>query len=272
MDRGASIESATPMGCVLTLSATGSEMNMLSVISRKETGHKLAFANPAIYPQFSILDPEVTFTLPQRQVSNGIVDTFVHVFEQYMTYDVNAPLQARQAEAILATLIEEAPKVHENPNDYDTRANLMWCATWALNGHLGCGVPQDWTSHMIGHELTAIRGIDHARTLALVLPAVLRHQRENKRDRLLQYAKRIWDIERDDKDEAIDEAIERTVAFFVSVGIEVSKGKLGITEEDIDHVADAIDREAVEIEDRDKLGEHKAIGGKEVKEILRMCD
>ena len=167
---------ATPLGCVLTLPATGSEMNGFAVISRDSTQEKLAFASPYIYPQFSIMDPETTYSLPPRQVANGIVDAFVHVAEQYLTSGPPAPLQDRQAEAILATLIEQAPKVLSQPQDYDTRANLMWCATQALNGLIGCGMTQDWSTHMIGHELTALYGIDHAQSLAIVLPAVWRNR------------------------------------------------------------------------------------------------
>ncbi len=163
-----------PLGCVLTLPATGSEMNGGAVISRESTGEKLFFVTPQTFPRFSILDPETTYSLPPRQVANGIVDAWVHTTEQYLTYPAEAPLQDRQAEAILLTLIEEGPKALADPQNYAVRANLMWCATQALNGLIGCGVPQDWATHMIGHELTALYGIDHAQSLALVLPGVLR--------------------------------------------------------------------------------------------------
>ncbi len=263
LDKGAEFHEALPLGSVLTLPATGSEMNPFSVISRESTGQKLAFSNPCMYPQFSILDPETTFSLPARQVRNGIVDAFVHVFEQYMTYDVAAPLQDRQSEAVLQTLVEVAPVVRENPNDYDARATLMWCATNALNCSLGCGVPQDWTTHMIGHELTAAAGVDHAQTLALVLPAVLSHQRTNKRKKLLQYGKRVWEIE-GTSDETIDAIIRRTVDFFAETGMATRLAECGITKEHRDRAVAAIRARG------EKLGEHKNIGSDEVAEILAL--
>ena len=163
-----------PLGCVLTLPATGSEMNGGAVISRESTQEKLFFVTPQTFPRFSILDPETTYSLPSRQVANGIVDAWVHTTEQYLTYPADAPLQDRQAESVLLTLCEEGPKALAEPRNYAVRANLMWCATQALNGLIGCGVPQDWATHMIGHELTACYGIDHAQSLAVVLPGVLR--------------------------------------------------------------------------------------------------
>ena len=169
-----------------------------------------------MYPKFSILDPETTFTLPERQTINGIVDAYVHVFEQYMTYDVNAPLQDLQAEAILLTLIEEGPKVIKEPMNYDARANVMWAATNALNGLIGCGVPQDWATHMIGHELTAFYGIDHAQSLAIVLPRLLEYCKDSKKAKLLQYGQRVFGLKSKCKAEA---AIKATEDFFNSLGM-----------------------------------------------------
>ena len=159
---------AVPLGSISDPSRHGFESNGNAVISRKSTREKLAISNVNVYPRLSILDPATTFTLPPRQTANGVVDAFIHVMEQYMTYPVNAPLQDRQAEAVLLTLIEEGPKVMANPRDYDARANIMWTATQALNGLISCGVPQDWSTHAIGHELTALFGLDHAQTLAVV--------------------------------------------------------------------------------------------------------
>ena len=265
LDKGAPFSEAVPLGSVLTLPATGSEMNPFSVVSRKSTGQKLAFSNPCLHPQFSILDPETTFSLPERQVRNGIVDAFVHVFEQYMTYDVKAPLLDRQSEAVLQTLVEVAPIVRENPTDYDARATIMWCATNALNCSLGCGVPQDWTTHMIGHELTAAAGTDHAQTLALVLPAVLSHQRKNKGTKLLQYGKRVWGIE-GEGDATIDAIIARTADFFKETGMSMTFSECGITKEHCETAAKAIGARGA------KLGEHQNIGEKEVAEILALID
>jgi len=175
---------ALPIGVVLTLPATGSEMNGNAVITRAEYKQKLSFSSPEVLPQFSVLDPRVIATLPARQIGNGVVDAFVHVMEQYLTYPVDAKVQDRIAEGVLLTLIEEGPKVLKDPSNYDASANFMWAATMALNGIISKGVPEDWTTHMIGHELTALHGVDHARTLAIVLPGVMKVMRESKKLKL----------------------------------------------------------------------------------------
>jgi len=210
-----------PIGAVLTLPATGSEANGNAVISRRALKEKLAFFHRDAYPRFSVLDPEATFSLPERQVANGIGDAFCHVIEQYLTYPAHGEIQDRFAESVLKTLIDIAPKTLANPRDYDARANLMWAATWALNGTLSAGVPGDWATHTIGHELTALHGIDHARTLAIVLPSLMRVQRAVKREKLLQYAARVWHITQGSgsDDERIDAAMEKTRAFYESIGI-----------------------------------------------------
>lgn len=217
--RRAPVVAALPLGVVLTLPATGSESNTFAVISRDSTGEKLGFGSEHCYPKFAVLDPEATFSLPPRQVANGIVDAFVHTMEQYLTYPADAPLQDRFAEGILHTLIGQGPQALARPDDYTVRANVMWSATMALNGLIGCGVPQDWATHMIGHEITAEFGLDHAQTLAVVLPGVLRSQRDVKRGKLLQYAERIWGLSDGDEDARIEAAIGRTEAFFESLGV-----------------------------------------------------
>ncbi|NCI16686.1 alcohol dehydrogenase [Cronobacter muytjensii] len=216
--RGSDITSAIPMGSVLTLPATGSESNKGAVVSRRATGDKQAFHSPFVQPRFAILDPVYTYTLPPRQVANGVVDAFVHTVEQYVTYPVNAKIQDRFAEGILLTLIEEGPKALKEPENYDVRANLMWAATQALNGLIGAGVPQDWATHMLGHELTAMHGLDHAQTLAVVLPALWNEKRNEKRAKLLQYAERVWKITEGSDDERIDAAIAATRRFFETMG------------------------------------------------------
>ncbi|MDN4500793.1 iron-containing alcohol dehydrogenase [Alteromonadaceae bacterium BrNp21-10] len=226
--KGAEVKSAIPLGCVLTLPATGTETNTASVVNRQELGKKLAFLSDHVRPQFAILDPQVTYSLPERQLANGVVDAFVHVIEQYLTYPVNATVQDRFAEGILQNLIEIGPKVFE-PNNYEVRANLMWNATQALSGIVGVGVPQDWSTHIIGHELTALYNLDHAVTLAIVLPQMLRHQRKVKRGKLLQFAERVWHLDISDEEAAIDKAIDSTEAFFRQMGM-----KTKLTEHNID--------------------------------------
>ncbi len=219
LSKRATVNAALPLGVVLTLPATGSESNTFAVISRDATGEKLGFGSEHCYPAFAVLDPEATFSLPPRQVANGIVDAFVHTMEQYLTYPADAPLQDRFAEGILHTLIEQGPLALSRPDDYTVRANVMWSATMALNGLIGCGVPQDWATHMIGHEITAEFGLDHAQTLAVVLPGVLRSQREVKRGKLLQYVERIWGLAEGSDDARIEAAIARTESFFESLGV-----------------------------------------------------
>lgn len=265
LSKGARVESALPLGCVLTLPATGSEMNGNSVVSRESTQEKLAFGSSKVIPQFSILDPQTTFSLLTRQVANGIVDTFVHVMEQYMTFPSEAPLQDRQAEAILATLVEIAPRVLqvENP-DYQARASLMWCATQALNGTLGCGVPQDWSTHEIGHEITAFFGLDHAQTLAVVLPGVWRHQLTYKQKKLAQYGRRIWGLTGSDAAVA-EQAIVETEKFFTQVGNPVLLAAYGV---DAGQAAEKIQQRWVQRGNR-KISEQGNLGASEIAQIIR---
>lgn len=220
------VKQVIPFGTVLTLPAAGSEMNSGAVISYEHGKYpvicKLAF------PKFSILDPTITFTLPKIQIANGIVDTFVHTAEQYITFPVDAKVQDRIAEGILQTLIEIGTTTIVESEDYAARANLVWCATMALNGIVGAGVPHDWATHMIAHELTALFGIDHGQTLAIIYPALLEVRRSQKRAKLLQYAERVWHIENSNEDDKISQAICNTRAFFESLGIKTYLSEYGI--------------------------------------------
>lgn len=260
--KNAPVTKALPIGAVLTLPATGSEMNGNAVITRIEIKEKLAFASPKVMPLFSILDPEVIFSLPEKQVANGIVDAFVHVIEQYLTFPVNSPIQDRFAEGILITLVEEGPKVLSNRNDYDAAANLMWSATMALNGLIGVGVPQDWATHMIGHELTAYHDIDHARTLAIVLPGLMNIKREQKKDKILQLGERVWGITKGTAEERIDQTIQKTVEFFESVGIATRLQQYNVGSETIDKICDRFTKRGY------KVGEKANIGPAEIRLIL----
>ena len=248
------IDSAVDLGAVLTIPATGSEMNSGGVINYSERQAKLPFGNALTFPKFSILDPTKTLTLPERQVMNGVADAFVHVMEQYLTYPVNAKVQDGFAESLLKILIEEGAAVKADPENLETRKNLMWTATMALNGLIGTGVPQDWTTHMIGHELTSLHAIDHARTLTILLPSVLRELKDSKKDKLLQYARNVWNItdeNHDNDDDIIEAAIKQTENFFRELGLPVSL-------EDADLDAAAIDPIISQLEAHKmvKLGEH----------------
>lgn len=219
IDKAKNITKALPFCSVLTLPATGSEMNSNSVITRYETHEKMAFSSQLVYPQFSVLDPTKVATLPPRQLANGVVDAFTHTMEQYLTYPVNARVQDRFAEGLLLTLVEIGSSLLKNPSDYELQANFMWTATLALNGLIGSGVPQDWATHMIGHELTALYGLDHAQTLAIILPSVMNEQRDQKHDKLIQYAERVWNITEGDEESRIDLAIAKTRDFFEQMGV-----------------------------------------------------
>lgn len=226
-------ENAMPFGTVLTLPATGSEMNSGAVITIEETQEKLSFGGAALFPQFSICDPTVIESLPKRQIQNGVVDAYTHVMEQYLTYPHEGYLQDRIAEAILNTLIEVGPKVVENPNDYALASNFMWCCTMALNGLLNKGVPTDWATHMIGHELTALYNIDHARTLAVIGPNLYKVMFETKKDKLAQYGQRVFNLS-GTTDDVANAAIDHTVAFFHTMGMDT---KLSDYTEDFNNTA-----------------------------------
>jgi NADP-dependent alcohol dehydrogenase len=234
--KGARVTAALPLGVVLTLPATGSESNGAAAISNRTTGQKLVFVSPLCFPRFAVLDPEITFSLPPRQVSNGIADAFVHVLEQYLTYPTGAAVSDRLAEALLITIKEQGLRALSDPTNYEVRANLMWAACLALNGLIGQGVPQDWTTHHIGHELTALFGLDHARSLAVVLPAVLEARRRQKAEKLVQFGARVFGISGTSDAEAIDATIAQTVAFFESLGIATRLSAYGITEDAIPRI------------------------------------
>lgn len=236
----ARITKALPLGVVLTLPATGSESNSNGVVTRH--GNKLPFGSKLLRPQFAVLDPQVTLSLSDRQIGNGIVDAFVHVMEQYLTYNVNGKVQDRFSEGLLLTLIEEGPKALDSAtkDDLEVRANAMWSATLALNGLIGAGVPQDWTAHMIGHELTGLYNIDHARTLSITLPAVMKVRREAKREKLLQYAERVWHVVDGTEDQRIDTAIELTERFFKQMNVPTRLSDIDLDASHIDTILEKL--------------------------------
>ncbi len=260
------IPKVTPFGTVLTLPATGSEMNSGAVVTIESTQEKLSFGGTSLFPQFSICDPTVIQSLPKRQIQNGIVDAYTHVLEQYLTYPHDGNLQDRISEGILQTLIEIGPKVVENPTDYALASNYMWCCTMALNGLIQKGVPSDWATHMIGHELTALYGIDHARTLAIIAPSLYKVMFETKKDKLAQYGERVFGITGNSIEEKAEKAIDKTVAFFHEMGM---KTKLSENTTDYENTSNFI---AKRFEERGwkGLGEKQNITPEKVKEIVEM--
>ena len=259
-------EKGMPFGTVLTLPATGSEMNSGAVITRTATKEKRTMGGPGLFPEFSILDPQVIASIPKRQLANGLTDAFTHVLEQYMTYPNGAILQDRFAESILQTIIEVAPTILKDPTDYKTASNFMWSCTMALNGLIQKGVPTDWAIHAMGHELTALFGIDHARTLAIVAPSHYKYNFETKKEKLAQYGERVWNITGGNTEDKAHAAIEKTVAFFHALGIDT---KLSDYTKDYEGTAEKI---AQRFTDRGwlGLGEHQALSPDKVEEILKM--
>lgn len=235
LESAAEVTEAVPLGVVLTLPATGTEMNGNSVITKAETRDKFAFYSSKVLPQFSVLDPEITYSLPQKQVVNGVVDAFIHVIEQYLTYSSDASVQDAYAESLMRILIDEGATAYSlDSPDYNNRANIMWAATNALNHFLSMGVQTDWSTHVIGHELTALHGLDHAVTLAIVLPGVMQAMRDLRRERIVHYAEQIWDITGFDQNLVIDEAIRATENFFTSLGIKVRLSDYNIGQDTIE--------------------------------------
>ncbi len=255
-----------PFGVVLTLPATGSEMNSGSVVTIEATKEKLVLGGSALFPKFSICDPTVIASLPKRQLQNGIVDAYTHVLEQYLTYPHDAILQDRIAESILQTLVEIGLKVVENPSDYKLASNFMWCATMALNGLIQKGVPSDWTTHMIGHELTALHDIDHARTLAIIAPNLYKVMFETKKDKLAQYGERVYNVSGNSVEEKAENAIEKTIEFFKIMGMET---KISEFTSEFSETANTI---VSRFESRKwiALGEKQNITPEKVREIVEM--
>lgn len=252
-----------PLATVLTMSATGSEMNSGAVISRYETREKYAFYSN--YPVFSILDPETLFSLPKRQIACGLADTFVHVLEQYMTTPGQSLLMDRWAEGILHTVVETAPRALSDERDYDTMSEYMLSATLALNDMIRMGVTEDWATHMIGHELTALHGLTHGATLAIVINGTLRVLRDQKHAKLLQYGERIWGITEGSEEERIDRTLARTEEFFRSLGLSTHLSEEGIGEETIAEVERRFNAQGVH------YGEAGNVDGAMARRILEAC-
>ena len=250
-----------PFGTVMTLPATGSEMNNGAVITYGDG--KFPVFSSLVFPKFSMLDPTLTFTLPEKQVKNGVIDTFVHTTEQYLTYPVEGRIQDRFSEGILKTMIEIGKETVENPENYDIRANHVWASTLALNGLIGAGVPQDWATHLIGHELTAVYHLDHGITLAIVLPALLEVKKADKLEKLAQYATRVWHITEGTIEEKADKAIAKTREFFESLGVSTYLKDYGLGEEAVDKVVKQLEDHGMT-----QLGEKGDVTPEVAREIL----
>ena len=250
-----------PFGTVMTLPATGSEMNNGAVITYGDG--KYPVFSSLVFPKFSMLDPTLTFTLPEKQVKNGVIDTFVHTIEQYLTYPVEGRIQDRFSEGILKTMIEIGKETVENPENYDIRANHVWASTLALNGLIGAGVPQDWATHLIGHELTAGYHLDHGITLAIVLPALLEVKKADKLEKLAQYATRVWHITEGTNEEKADKAIAKTREFFESLGVSTHLKDYGLGAEAVDKIVKQLEAHGMT-----QLGEKGDVTPEVAREIL----
>ncbi len=255
------VTSATPIGAILTLPATGSESNSGAVITKASTQDKLAFLTPFVQPAFAVMDPDVMKSLPDRQLVNGLVDAWVHVCEQYLTYNHGHMVQDGYAEVLLRNLKQLAEQFDQRDSD-EWRANLMWTANQALNGLIGSGVPHDWATHMIGHELTALWHVDHARSLAIVQPSLLRNQIEHKRAKLEKLGTEVFRLETG------SDLAERTID-----AIEALYNSLDVATQLTEHATDkqtAIDNVIEQLSKHGMvaLGEHQAITIEQSRKIL----
>lgn len=265
LSEAALVHRALPFGSVITLPATGSEMNNGGVITKAATQEKLAFSTAYTFPLFSVLDPETTYSLPKGQIANGVVDTFVHVMEQYLTTgDDNALLQDCMAEAVAKTIVMQGPQALLHPTDYDIRANVMWASTWALNGWINCGVEQDWATHMIGHELTALFGLDHGQTLAIVYPGLMEVMKDQKAKKIIRMGKEIFEINEEEDAKQITCTIKAVEHFFEKVGIKTRLSDYNLGDEDIDKVVTRLKERGW------KLGEKRNITPDVVRQILEL--
>ena len=256
-------ENNIPFGTVLTVPATGSEMNQGSVITRKETQEKYGWMGT--YPQFSILDPEVTYTLSEHQLACGLADAYTHVLEQYLTTPGQSRLMDRWAEGVLLSVMEIAPKIKENPRDYNLMADYMLAATLALNDFIRMGVTQDWATHQIGHELTALHGTTHGHSLAIVMPGTLRVLKQQKHDKLLQYGERVFSITEGSEQERVDKAIEMTEEFYRSLGLTTRLSEENIGNKTIEIITKRFNERGV------AFGENQNVTGDVAREILLAC-
>ena len=260
------VTKALPFGVVLTIAASGSEMNSGAVITRKSIQTKLPFFGSAIFPRFSILDPVYTYTLPEKQIANGVVDSFIHIMEQYLTFPVEGKVQDRFSEGLLHTLIEEGPEALNDKENYDIRANIMWSATLAYNGLIGSGVPQDWSTHMIGHEITVLFGLDHAETLAIVFPSMLEVMKEEKKIKLLQYGERIWNLDISlPEEERITLAVKNTRIFFEKMGLKTHFSDHNLGKEVIDKIIANLEAHGMV-----KLGENGCVTPDIARKVLEL--
>ncbi len=265
-EQRAVIQDALPLGDIITLAATGTEMNGNAVVTKWETNQKLPIGSPLLIPRFSILDPALTATVPRDQTVNGIVDIMAHVFEQYFSPTPATILVDRMAESVLKTMIEIAPAVLQNPADYDARAEMLWSGTIALNSLLSCGKITDWATHMIEHEISAIYDIPHGAGLAIVFPNWMSQVMDNGLPKFKQYAERVWDVAaagRSDREIALD-GIERTRQFFNRIGAPATLGHYEIGPERIPEMAEKAVRFG-------PLGNFQELGKGDVEAILRRC-
>ena len=260
------IEAALPLSTILTLPATGTEMNGNSVVTNWETNEKLDIYSPHVFPKFSILDPKVTYTIPKEHTANGIIDIIIHVCEQYFSPTENTPLQDSFSESIIKTVIENTYKVLEDPNNYDARANIMWSGTWANNHLIGMGKVQDWASHMIEHEVSAISDVTHGAGLAVIHPRWMKYVVENNVDKFKKFAVRIWDIDPSGHSdlEVAQKGIDKLAAFYKGMGAPVYLEELAVGEEDISVMAENATRHG-------EIGGLKKLNQKDVEDIFKMC-
>ncbi len=258
-------EDALPIGVVLTLAATGSEMNSNSVITRWETNEKYVWKSPHVYPKFSILDPAYTIYVPKEQTVYGIVDMMSHVLEQYFHTPTNAPVQERMCEAVLQTIIETAPLLVEDLENYDLRETILFAGTIALNGTLSMGVQSDWGTHHIEHALSAVYDIPHGGGLAIIQPNWMKYVVDENVEKFKQLAIRVFDVDPTGKDEReiALEGIKKLRQFWTSIGAPERLSDYQIDDSNLELLAD-------KVMDGGEIGNFKKLNRDDVLEILKM--
>lgn len=261
------VETALPVGVVLTIPAAGSEGSGNSVITKIDGMHKISLRTEvALRPRFALMNPELTFTLPPYQTASGIADMMAHIFERYFTMTPEVEITDRVSEGVLKAIIEEAPKVMTCPDDYDARANIMWSGTLAHNGICGTGRREDWVSHFMEHEISSVYGVTHGAGLAVILPAWMTFMADHNPFKVAQMARRVFGVVNHDDRSAAMEGISALKAFFGTLGLPVTFAALGIENPDIDLLVKKLHENKGDV-----IGGYYQLTAKETAEIYRLA-
>lgn len=261
------VEEALPVGVVLTIPAAGSEGSGNSVITKLDGMHKISLrTDSALRPKYAVMNPELTFTLPPYQTASGIADMMAHIFERYFTNTPETEVTDRVAEGVLKAIITEAPRVMAEPENYDARANIMWCGTLAHNGICGTGRQEDWVSHFMEHELSAVYGVTHGAGLAVITPAWMTFMATHNPKKGAQFARRVFDVVNDDDTQAALEGIALLRKFYASLDLPITLAQLGIENPDFDLLVKKLHENKGDV-----IGGYYRLTSKETMEIYHLA-